>query len=186
MMFASTTVTSEYRTGMIRTTFQAVPNRTVVLCAKAFVSAAFCGVFAAVIGVVSIAVARAVAGPSIGERLSLGEPATWRPIGAIALYAVLGAVLAVGIAALLRQAAGVVAVVLLVPLVIEPLVASLPNVGPQIAPYLPFANAFTFTEVPWFQRFDMHWGPGGALWYFTGIVAAVFGAAVFAINRRDA
>lgn len=186
MILASMTVTGEYRSGMIRTTFQAVPNRTVVLCAKAFISAAFSGVVTAVMVVASIAVARAVAGSEIGSRLSLGQPATWRPVWAIGLYAVLGAVLAVGLGALLRHAAGVIAVLLLVPFVIEPLIASLPDVGPRVGPFLPFANAFTFTEVPWFQPFEMHWGPAGALWYFIGIVAAAFTAAVVVINRRDA
>jgi ABC-2 type transport system permease protein len=186
MILAAMTVTGEYRNGMIRTTFQATPNRSVVLAAKAGVSAVFAGGLAAVMVVASIAVARALAVPYIGRRLSLAEAATWRPVGAIALYAALGAVLAVGVAALLRHAAGVVAMLVLVPFVVEPLVGSLPNVGSKVGPFLPFVNVFTFTEVPWFPTYEMHWGPWGALRYFSFIVALVFVAAIIVINRRDA
>jgi ABC-2 type transport system permease protein len=77
-------------------------------------------------------------------------------------------------------------VLLLVPFVVEPLVGSLPNVGSQVGPLLPFDNAFAFTEVPWLVPFPMHWGPLGALGYFSGIVALVFVSGLVVINRRDA
>ena len=41
MILSALTVTNEYRSGLIRTTFMAVPNRTLVLAAKATVAAAF-------------------------------------------------------------------------------------------------------------------------------------------------
>ena len=41
MILASMTVTGEYRSAMIRTTFLAAPDRTLVLTAKAIVAAAF-------------------------------------------------------------------------------------------------------------------------------------------------
>ncbi len=41
MVLASMTVTAEYRSGMIRTTFIAAPNRTLVLVAKAVVMSVF-------------------------------------------------------------------------------------------------------------------------------------------------
>lgn len=186
MILSAMTVTGEYRTGMIRTTVLAAPNRTLVLGAKAVVASAASAVFAAVMVVLSIAAARAVGGERVGARLSLAEAVTWRPVGAIALYAALGAVLAVGLSALLRHTAGVIAILLLLPFVVEPLLGALPRVGARVGPLLPFTNAFTFTEVPWFQGFPMWWGPLGALAYFTGVVAVVFVAGVFVINYRDA
>lgn len=186
MILAAMTVTGEYRTGTIRTTFLATPNRTLVLCAKAAVAAVVAAVLAGVMVVLSIAAARVAGGQRVGARLSLADAGAWRPVGAIALYAALGAVLAVGLAALLRHAAGVIAILVLLPFVVEPLLGSLPRVGEHIGPLLPFANAFTFTEVPWFQGFPMWWGPIGALAYFTGVVAAVFVGGLFVINYRDA
>jgi ABC-2 type transport system permease protein len=186
MILAAMTVTSEYRTGTIRTTFLATPNRTVVLCAKAAVTAALAGIFAAIMVIASILAAKLLVPPELGERLTLSHAATWRPVGAIGLYAALGAVLAVGLGALLRHAAVVIAILVLLPFVVEPLLGAMPRVGERVGPLLPFANAFTFTEIPWFQGFSMWWGPLGALAYFTAVVVVVFAAAVIVINHRDA
>jgi ABC-2 type transport system permease protein len=163
----------------------ATPNRTRVLCAKAAIAAGLAGVFAAVMVVASIVLARALANEQVGARLSLTQAATWRPVGAVGLHAALGAVLAVGLGTLLRHAAAVMAVLLLMPFVIEPLLGSTPRVGQHVGPLLPFTNAYEFTGVPWFSGFTPWWGPLGALFYFAGVVAVVFSAAVFVINRRD-
>lgn len=185
MILAAMTVTGEYRTGMIRTTFMAIPHRSRVLGAKALITAAFAGVFAAAMVIASLLVAGALAEGQIGARMSLTNAEAWRPVGAVALYAALGAVLAVGLATLLRYAAAVIAVLLLMPFVIEPLFGSLPRIGERVGPLLPFANAYAFTGVPWFGSFAPSWGPLASLSYFAGVVALIYAAAVFAINRRD-
>lgn len=187
MILASMTVTGEYRSEMIRTTFMATPNRTLVLIAKAVVAAVFSGVYAAVMVIGSIAVARLVAKPLVGSQLSLTEPASWRAVGAITCYAALAAVLGVGVGALLRVAAGAVAVLLLWPLVAEPMIANLPSVGTEVGPYLPFGNAFGFIRVPWlYPGYAMPWGEFGSLVYFAAVIAVVFVAAIMVVNRRDA
>jgi hypothetical protein len=187
MVLASMTVTGEYRSGEIRTTFLATPNRTLVLVAKAVVAAAFAGACAAVMVVATILLARWVAAPNVGSRLSLAQAASWRPVGAFALYAALAAVLAVGVGALLRAAAGAVAVLLLWPLVVETVLGSLPDLGPRVGPFLPFANALAFADVRWlYPGYDMRWGPAGALVYFAAVCVAVFIVAVVVVNRRDA
>jgi ABC-2 type transport system permease protein len=187
MILASMTVTGEYRSGMIRTTFMGAPNRTLVLAAKAIVAAIFSGICAAALVVGSIVVARAVAKPFVGSQLSMSEPASWRAVGAIALYAALAAVLGVGVGALLRAAPGAVAVLLLWPLVAEPILGNLPNIGSEVGPYLPFGNIFLFIDVQWlYPAYAMPWGEVGALAYFAAVVAVVFGAAVVVLNRRDA
>lgn len=176
MVVAATTVTGEYRTGMVRTTFLASPDRTLVLIAKAVVAALFCGGIAAIMVLGSIVVAAA--------EITAGA---WRTTAAIALYAGLAAVLGVGVAALLRHTAGAVTVLLLWPLMVEPLLGNLPGTGAQIGPYLPFANVFRFLEVQWlFPNFEAPWGPLGSLGYFAAVVFAVFIVAVVVVNRRDA
>ncbi len=187
MILASMTVTGEYRSGMVRTTFLATPNRTLVLAAKAVVAALFSGGCAAGTVIGAIVVARLVAKPLVGSQLSLTGPAVWRTVGAIALYAALAAVLGVGVGALLRTAAGAVAVLLLWPLVVEPMLGNLPSVGTEVGPYLPFANAFLFMRVQWlFPAYAMPWGEFGSLVYFAAVVAVVFVAAIVVVNRRDA
>ncbi|KMO76672.1 ABC transporter permease [Mycolicibacterium chlorophenolicum] len=173
MVVAALTVTGEYRTRMIATTFLATPARAVVLCAKAVVAAVFCGLSAALM--------------VIGAFLVAGEPLTARTVAGIALYAALAAVLGVGVGALLRHSAGAVSVLLLWPLLVEPLVGNLPGRGPQVGPYLPFANMFRFLDVQWlFPGYEWHWSTTGSLAYFTALVGLVFAAAVIVVNRRDA
>jgi ABC-2 type transport system permease protein len=185
MILAALTVTGEFRTGLIRTTFMATPNRTLVLGTKAVLTAGIAGASAATMSAASIAVVGALANETAGARMSLALAATWRPVGAIGLFGALGAVLAVGLAALLRHAAAVIGVLLLMPFVLEPLLGSLPRVGENVGPLLPFSNAFAFTKVPWLPTYSMWWGPLGSLVYFAAVAGAVFVAGVIAINRRD-
>ncbi|MBO0681427.1 ABC transporter permease [Mycolicibacterium sp. S2-37] len=177
MVLASLAVTGEYRSGLIRSTFLAVPHRTLVLIAKAAVASAFSGLCAALTGFVAVVIAG----------LSPADGATWRAVGAVTLYAVLAAILGVAVGALIRFAAGAVAVLLMWPLVVEPILGNMPNVGSAIGTYLPFANMFEFLGVAWlFPSYDVPWGHVGAVLYFAAVVAAVFVAAVVAVNRRDA
>ena len=187
MVLAGMTITGEYRTGMIKATFTANPNRTVVLAAKAVVAAVFSAVFTAVVTVAALVMARLAADPLLGAELSLADGGAWRVVGAMSSYAALAAVLGVGVGALLRHTAGATALLLLWPLILEPIVANLPDLGARLGPFLPFGNAFAFTDVQWlYPHFDMPWGMAGSLLYFTVVVAIVFAAATVLVNRRDA
>jgi ABC-2 type transport system permease protein len=187
MILAAMTVTGEYRSGMIRTTFMATPNRTLVLVAKATVAALFSAVYAAVMTIVAVVVAHVMTPPLAGSQLSFINPDTWRLIGAITLYAALTAVLGVGVAALLRHSAGAVAVLLLWPLLVEPILGNLPSIGSEVGPFLPFANVLRFLNVQWlFPTYAMPWGETGSLLYFIAVVAVVYVAAIVVVKRRDA
>jgi hypothetical protein len=158
-----------------------------VLTAKAVVCAAFSSVCAVFMVLASVLVARMVADPVAGTQLSMANPATWRVAGGFALYAALAAVLGVAVGALVRFAAGAVAVLLLWPLVAEPLLGNMPNSGPKVGPWLPFSNMFTFLHVEWlFPTYVTPWGEMGSLFYFMVWVAVAFVAAAVVLNRRDA
>jgi ABC-2 type transport system permease protein len=187
MVLASMTMTAEYRSGMIRTTFIATPNRTLVLAAKAIVVSLFSAIFAAVMVIGSVLVARFLTTTLNAAGLSLSRPEVWHVVGAVALYAALAATLGVAVGALVRAGPGAVAALLLWPLVVEPMVGNLPDVGTEVGPYLPFGNIFVVTEVPWlYPVYAMPWGPLGSLVYFAVMVAAVFAAAIVMLNMRDA
>jgi ABC-2 type transport system permease protein len=125
--------------------------------------------------------------PLVGSHLSIAAPETWRLVGAIAVYAAFTAVLGVGVAALLRHSAGAVAVLLLWPLLVEPVLGNLPSIGSEIGPYLPFANVFRFIDVQWlYPAYAMPWDEVGSLLYFMLVVAGVYAAAIVVVNRRDA
>lgn len=187
MVLSAMTMTGEYRSGTIRTTFAAIPNRTLVLLAKVVVAALFSAVFTVVMAIGSAMVAQSFSEPLLGARLSLADAGVWRLAGALALFAALAAVLGVAVGALLRYAAGAVAVLLLWPLVVEPILANVPNVGSEVGPYLPFGNAFVFTGVEWlYPVYSMAWERLGSLIYFAVVVSVVFVGAVVVVNRRDA
>lgn len=185
MIVAAMTLTGEYRNGLIATTFMATPGRTLVICAKAVVAAVYSAAAAALMVVGSVLVARLVAAPGVGDNLTVA--ATLGFAAAIAPYAGLAAVLGVGVAALLRHTAGAVTVLLLWPLLVEPLLANMPGRRWEVGPYLPFANAFRFLDVQWlFPGFAWRWGALGSLGYFAAVVTVVFAAALVVVNRRDA
>ncbi|GAA4487177.1 ABC transporter permease [Rhodococcus olei] len=184
MIMAALAVTSEYRFGIIRTTFQAIPHRDTVLITKA----ALIGVFGAALTFVltfgAYAIAKATAGTEAGVKLTLSGGEAWRTVYGVPIYALLCVALAVAVGSLVRQSAGAITLLLLWPLLIESLFGLFGRVGREIQPFLPFANANHFLGAD--QGIDWHWGPWGSLVYFTVFVGIVFGGALFVINRRDA
>jgi ABC-2 type transport system permease protein len=101
-------ITSEYATGLIRTTFAAVPRRLPVLWAKA-------GLLAATIAAVSVpaAIAAFAGGQSILARqhlsVQLSEPGAIRAVIGSALYLAVIGLLGLGLGAVIRNAAGGIA-----------------------------------------------------------------------------
>lgn len=184
MILAALAVTSEYRFGVIRTTFQAIPNRGSVLAAKAGLIGVFGALLTLVLTFGAYAIAKVTAGEEAGAALTLSGSDAWRAIYGVPIYALLAVILAVGVGALVRQSAGAIALLLLWPLLIESLFGLFGKFGSEIQPFLPFANINHFLGVP--QGIDFHWGPWGGLVYFAAFVAIVFGAAVVSVNKRDA
>jgi hypothetical protein len=187
MVVAAMTITAEYRTQMIRTTFLAVPNRSLVLIAKAVVSAVAAAVATAVMVLLAVLVAGMLAPPLTTEALSPADARPWVTAGAFAVYAAVAAVLGVAVGALIRAAPGAVAVLLLWPMVVETVLGLLPGTGARVGPYLPFQNAYTFVGVEWLHPgYDMRWGPVGGLVYFAAVTMVLFASALVVVNRRDA
>lgn len=101
------TISGEYGTGMIRTTFTALPHRVEVLAAKAFVVAGL--VLAA--GVVAVTGSVVVGSVVLPGGLPLTGPVVRAAVGSV-LYLGLIALLSVGVAVLVRDAAAAVGLVL--------------------------------------------------------------------------
>ncbi|MET9438336.1 ABC transporter permease [Streptomyces sp. NPDC006551] len=115
------TVVGEYSTGMIRTTFAAVPARRSVMAAKVLVVAAVMALFGGVVAGTSFWLTQAVlAGRGAG--LSIGEPGAVRLVVASALLAPVSGLVGMAIGTLLRHSAATmvanVVVLLLSPMVI--------------------------------------------------------------------
>jgi ABC-2 type transport system permease protein len=99
------TITSEYSTGMIRSTFSAMPARQLVLAAKAATLAAF---------VLPVALLTEIVGFALGQRIfagkhlqvALSHPGVPRAIVFGAVAASLIAIIGVGLGSLIRHTAG--------------------------------------------------------------------------------
>lgn len=185
MVLAALQVTSEYRFGTIKTTFLATPARAIPIGVKAGLIGAFAALLAAVLTLLSYLIIK-VLGGTFTEGMSLadgGGHVFW----AVPVFVFLAVVLAVAVGALVRQSAGALAILLIWPVVVEPLIL-LPFLGDfarETAVLMPFQNAGHFLgtasdSLPW------HWGTWGSLVYFAGFVALVFSAALAVITRRDA
>jgi hypothetical protein len=175
-------ITGEYTTGLIRSTFAAVPKRVPVLWAKTIV-------FAAVMVALSTPTALIAffAGQSIldGHHISIGfsHPGVSRAVLGAALYLTVLGVFALGLGALIRNTAGAIATFIAIILVIPALVTVLPpSIRDAVGPYLPTnaGNAITtihptvHTLAPW-----------TGLGLLCAYAAATLLASALLLRRRD-
>ena len=191
MVMAALAVTTEYRFGTIRTSFQAVPQRASLLLGKTAVVA----FLAAAVGLIA-----AFGGWGIGNLfassadLAIDTSAEWRLIAGQGLIFALSAVIAVAVGILIRQSAGAIAILILWPLLVENLFNLIPKVGDDLAKWSPFANGSSFLNQG--QDFGLAGsdaggdnfalGPWWALLYFAGWAAALMALALFSASKRDA
>ncbi|MET9297267.1 ABC transporter permease [Streptomyces sp. NPDC003077] len=114
-------VFGEYTSGLIRTTFAAVPDRRAVVAAKATVVSAVMLALGTFVSGTSFGVTQAVLREHGG--LSLGDPGALRAVTASALIAPLCALVGMAVGALIRHAAGsivaVIALLLLIPTLLQ-------------------------------------------------------------------
>jgi hypothetical protein len=177
-------ITSEYATGLIRTTLAAVPRRLPTLWGKAAV------VTGAVVAVsVPAAVAVFLAGQAILGRqhlsVSLGAPGVARAVIGGALYLAVAALLGLALGALLRSTAGGIAALFGLLFAVPILVGFLPGtLSDEIGKYLPGTAGLAVTTV--------HPDPATSLapWTGFGVFCAyalvLLGVAAVRMRRGDA
>lgn len=180
LVMAAVSVTTEYRFSTIRRTFEAAPNRTAAMLAKAAVVA----VAGALVGLLASFASWAtvwVLQPDAGFALRTADD--WRMVAVPGLVFAVGAVLALAVGILVRQTAAAVSIVLVWTLLLEQLVQIIPNVGEDIHAWMPFVNAANATTA---GDPGMPFGPWGSLAWFAAVAAALLAAALVVVNRRDA
>jgi ABC-type transport system involved in multi-copper enzyme maturation permease subunit len=176
-------ITAEYSTGMIRSTFAAVPQRRTVLAAKGAVLAA---------SVAAVGVASSLAAFFVGQAIlstknvqaHIGDPGVLRAVIGGGLYLAVLGLLALGIGALIRHSAGAIAAVLGLILVLPGIVLALPaSWSNAISKYLPSnAGAAIFRTI----RDRATLSPWVGFGLFCAYAAVALIAAGIAIQRRDA
>ncbi|HEX3734510.1 MAG TPA: hypothetical protein VHU86_05075 [Solirubrobacterales bacterium] len=130
-------ITAEYSTGMIRSTFSAVPKRLPVLWGKALVfgSVAFAVSLPAIFIVFFIGQA-ILAGQHID--IGISHPGVLRALFGAALFLTVMGLFGLGLGAIFRSTAGAIAALAGIVFVLPPIVGLLPTgVATSIEPYLP-------------------------------------------------
>ncbi|EYR63378.1 ABC transporter permease [Actinotalea ferrariae CF5-4] len=186
------TVTTEYTTGMVRSSFAAVPRRLPTLAAKAIVLAAV----TLVVSLVSMALSYVTTLPfhdALGATLDLSDGETLRMALGLPLYLVAVALLGLGFGALLRSSAGAIATVVGLLLVVENVFMLVPlRLFEVVSPFLPAtAGARIMYDETMLTMIDtMSEGAVLTPWQGYGVMVAwvvvLLGAAAVLLRRRDA
>jgi ABC-type transport system involved in multi-copper enzyme maturation permease subunit len=176
-------ISSEYGTGLIRTTFAAVPQRRTVLAAKAAVF----GVVSLVVSMLSVFVAFLVGQAILSTKnvgASLGGPSVLRAVFGAGVYLTFIALLGLGIATILRRTAGAIGALVGLVLVFPLLAQALPSPwNHNIAKYLPSELGDALFSV---RSGPNHLSPGIALVFVAAWLIVTYAIATLLISRRDA
>ncbi|HEX6475628.1 MAG TPA: ABC transporter permease [Acidimicrobiales bacterium] len=176
-------MSSEYATGMIRSTLAAVPNRRLVLGAKAAVLAAVVLVVGEVVSFSSFFLGQAIlsgSAPSAG----IGDPGVLQAVVGGGLYLGVLALLGLGIATIVRHTAGAISsfvgIVLIAPLIVQALPSS---VGDTVGKYLPVNIGHALTSV---QTPAHDFSPWVGLGLLCAYAATAMAVGAWLMVRRDA
>jgi ABC-2 type transport system permease protein len=180
-------VSGEYSTGMIRSTFSAVPKRLPVLWAKASVFGAVTLVLAVPATLIAFFSAQAIlTGHSLNGHdiaLSISDPGVARVVVGGALYLTLVGLFGLGLGAIIRNTAGGISALVGVLFVLPPLMNVLPSSwNNAISPYLPSnAGRAIMSLTPHVGTLS----PWTGLALFAGYIAATIAVAAVLLRHRD-
>lgn len=179
---AIVSVTGEYRYHTIRPSFLVTPSRWPVLVAKTVLFVILSMVVVAVAVVVSLLVGGALSGNDSWSPFS-GDGLTylWR----FPVYTALGTLAVMGLAYVMRNAAGTISLFLVWVLALEGMVSLIPRVGDDIAGWMPFANGDFWTQGETARGF-ITWGEWPAFAWYAAVCAALWVVGLVVTLRRDA
>jgi ABC-2 type transport system permease protein len=177
-------ITGEYSSGMIRSTLAAVPDRPLLLAAKAAVFGAAALAVGELLSLATFLIGQAtLASPA--PRATLGQPGVLRAVLMIGAYLCLVGLIGLGLGAIIRHSAGAVAALVGVILLVPPILAAFPGSvlhGPgRFLPELIAENSLAISRpVPYSLS---PWTGLGMLCLYA---AVVLGAGGLLLARRDA
>jgi ABC-2 type transport system permease protein len=174
-------VTSEYSTGMIRSTFIAAPQRGTVIAAKAAVFGAASFAIGAVVSLFTFLVGQAI----LGDRgVSLGTPGALRAVIGVGLYLGLLGIFAVGLGTVIRRSAGAIAVLFELLFVLPALDPLLPrSIRDTVAKLLPYNAGQSIFKT---TKTSSTLSPWLGLAVFALYAAAAVAVGTALVRRRDA
>jgi ABC-2 type transport system permease protein len=176
-------ISSEYSTGVIRSSLLAVPRRIPMLAAKAVVFAALVFVIGEVVAFISFFIGSAVLHSH--APVSLSDPGVTRAVIGTGMYLAVLGLFAMAIGALVRHTAGAITGVIGFVLVLAPLLQLLPgSLGKHIHAYMPSEAGQLITQAH--ERSGQLLSPWQGFGVFCLWTAVLLAAAFFFLVRRDA
>jgi ABC-type transport system involved in multi-copper enzyme maturation permease subunit len=174
-------ISSEYTTGMIRSTFTAAPQRHAVIAAKAVVF----GVVAFVVGTLASLIAFLVGQAVLGVHgVDLSSPGATRSVIGVGLYLGLLGVFAVGLGTIVRRSTGAIAALFGLILVLPGLLLTLPaTIQDTIVKFLP-GNAGQAIFATGHEASTL--SPWAGLVVFAVYSGAALAISVAVVRQRDA
>jgi ABC-2 type transport system permease protein len=174
--------TSEYSTGMIRSTLLASPHRLRTLAAKAVVFT---------IPVLAVGEVLSFASYSIGKSIlaskvhtSLSDPHVTRAVVGEGLYLAMLGLFALAVGQLIRHTAGAITTVIALVLVLVPLTGLLPgSIGKHVSAYLPTNAGGQLMQIYPKDQILTAWQGFGVFALWTAVLLAI---AAWLLVRRDA
>jgi hypothetical protein len=177
------TVTGEYTSGLIRTTFAATPQRAQVLVVKGLIVGAVAWALCTVASFAAFFAGQALL-TAPARHASLGDPGVLRAVFGGGVYLLLIGLLGLAIGALLRRTTAAIAGLFVVVLVLPVAVGLVPgDLGAQLNEYLPSTAGMEFWTVV--RTGDHTLGAWPGLMVFALYVAAAGVAALVLLRRRD-
>lgn len=177
-------MTSEYSSGMIRATLAAVPDRRLLLAAKAAVLGLAALAAGELLSFVTFLAGQAVL-TSPAPHATLGQPGVLRAVLLAGAYLCLIGLIGLGIGAIIRHSAGAIAalvsLILVLPLVLLPFPGSVQHSAGRYLPMMIAENSLTVTRPLPFAL-----SPWAGLGMLCLYAAAALAAGGLLLARRDA
>ena len=176
-------VTSEYSTGMIRSTLLASPHRLRMMAAKCIVFTLLVLAIGEVLGFASYAIGKSLLASKV--HTSLSDPYVTRAVVGMGLYLAVLGLFALAIGQLVRHTAGAISVVIGFVLVVAPVSGLLPgNIGKHVSAYLPTNAGEQILQIhPQDQQLLSAWEGFGVFGLWTAVLLAL---AAWLLMQRDA
>lgn len=181
-------VTSEYSTGTIRATLTAAPHRRMLLAAKTIVFGTFALIFSEALLFAMFFIGQLILTGS-APHATLGQPGVARAVVGGGLYITILALLAMGLGSIIRHTAGAisafVAVLLIIPLILQALPSSVVN---AVGRYVPANIGATVTSTRGTGSFEgIHtFSPAIGLVVLASYAAATLVVGAWLMAHRDA
>lgn len=181
-VLAISIVTSEFATGLIRTTLSGTPRRHRVLAAKAMIAAAVAAVAGQTLVIAEFLIGQSLLGRHGLPQAGLGDPGVLSAVFAGGLYLTLIALLAVGLGTIIRSTAGALTALVGIVILVPGLAGAFPSWMSGLFDFWPTLGGVAALRTVPDPDFPHPW------WNLAGMCLAIFGVLAVAfvlLRRRD-